>query len=90
MILTVTMNAVLDKTYEVCELTLGAAHRVEATHAQAGGKGLNVARALAGAGVDVLATGLVAGSTGQQIERDLKVAGVDAAMYHVEASRARP
>jgi tagatose 6-phosphate kinase len=84
MILTVTLNTALDKTYQVGELTLGAAHRAEEAHAQAGGKGLNVARALASAGVAVLAAGLAAGSTGHQIERDLEVAGVDAAIHRVE------
>lgn len=84
MILTVTLNTALDKTYQVGELTLGAAHRAEAAHAQAGGKGLNVARALASAGVAVLAAGLAAGPTGEQIERDLKVAGIETAIHHVE------
>jgi tagatose 6-phosphate kinase len=84
MILTVTLNTALDKTYQVGELTLGTAHRAEEAHAQAGGKGLNVARALSNAGVAVLATGLAAGSTGLQIERDLEVAGIDTAIQRVE------
>lgn len=57
--------------------------------AQAGGKGLNVARALASAGVAVLAAGLAAGSTGHQIESDLEVAGLDAAMHRVEDESVR-
>ena len=84
MILTVTLNTALDKTYQVGELTLGTAHRAEEAHAQAGGKGLNVARALSHAGVAVLAAGLAAGSTGLQIERDLDLAGIDAAIQRVE------
>lgn len=84
MIVTVTLNAALDKTYGVGELRLGSAHRAEEMHVQAGGKGLNVARALAGARIPVLATGLVAGLTGRQIERDLESAGVNAAMHRVD------
>jgi tagatose 6-phosphate kinase len=84
MILTVTLNTAIDKTYQVGELTLGAVHRAEELHAQAGGKGLNVARALATAGVVVVAAGLAAGSTGRQIERDLEVAGIETAMHRVE------
>lgn len=84
MILTVTLNAALDKTYQVDELMLGAVHRAEVAHAQAGGKGINVARALAGAGLAVLAAGLAAGSTGDQIERDLEIANIDAAIYRFE------
>jgi fructose-1-phosphate kinase PfkB-like protein len=33
MILTVTLNTALDKTYQFGELVLGAAHRAEETHA---------------------------------------------------------
>lgn len=84
MILTVTLNAALDRTYRVGELALGAAHRVEEAHAQAGGKGVNVARALACASVPVVATGLVAGLTGRQIELELESAGIDAAMHAVD------
>jgi hypothetical protein len=62
MILTVTPNAALEKTYHASEPTLGAAHHTEEAHAEAGGKGLDVARALAGTGV------AVARSTGQHIE----------------------
>jgi tagatose 6-phosphate kinase len=83
-IVAVTLNAALDKTYRVDELILGTAHRVGETHVQAGGKGVNVARALARAGVPVLAIGVTAGLTGQQIEQDLELAGVKAAMYRVE------
>jgi fructose-1-phosphate kinase PfkB-like protein len=83
MILTVTLNTALDKTYQFGELMLGAAHRAEETHALAGGKDLNVARR-GRCRVAVVAAGLTAGSTGQQIERDLEVAGVDTAIHRVE------
>ena len=73
MIVAVTLNAALDKTYRVDELILGTAHRVGETHVQAGGKGVNVARALARAGVPALAIGVTAGLTGQQIEQDLEL-----------------
>ncbi len=67
MILTVTLNAALDRTVAVPNFRLGRRHRaVDATTA-AGGKGVNIARALKRLGSPVIATGLVGGSTGNRI-----------------------
>ncbi len=54
MILTVTLNAALDVTYRVGLLEPGETHRVEEVRTQAGGKGVNVARAVAAAGGEVV------------------------------------
>ena len=69
--LTITLNAALDVTYTVERLQPGASHTVTSVRAQAGGKGINVARVLAGLGERVTATGLVGGATGAEIRRDL-------------------
>ena len=67
MILTVTLNAAIDRTVAVPNFRLGHRHRaVEATTA-AGGKGVNVARALKRLGTPVIATGLAGGATGNRI-----------------------
>jgi tagatose 6-phosphate kinase len=76
MILTVTLNAALDVTYPVAQLSPGATHRVDAPHQRAGGKGINVARVLHNASRATLATGLLGGSTGVQMRAELGVAGV--------------
>ena len=70
MILTVTLNAAVDRTLVVPSLTLGHRHRAPESIALAGGKGINVARALRALDVPVLATGLVGGRNGDAV-RDL-------------------
>ena len=56
MIVTVTPNPSIDRTVTLpAQLTRGAVHRVTSVTNQAGGKGVNVARALTLAGVDTLA-----------------------------------
>jgi tagatose 6-phosphate kinase len=84
MILTVTLNAALDRTYRVDKLALGTTHRVKEQHVQAGGKGVNVSRVLTGFGVSSVVSGLVAGSNGEQIQNDLRTSGMDALMHDVE------
>jgi 1-phosphofructokinase/tagatose 6-phosphate kinase len=66
-IVTVTMNAALDRTLTVPNLQLGQRHRASAGLTLAGGKGINVARALKRLGVPVVATGLAGGGTGTRI-----------------------
>ncbi len=56
MIVTVTPNPSIDRTVTLpSPLTRGAVHRVTSVTSQAGGKGVNVARALSLAGVEALA-----------------------------------
>lgn len=67
MILTVTLNAALDRTVAVPRMALGNRHRAIDSRTVAGGKGVNVARALRSLGEPVIATGLAAGPTGARI-----------------------
>ena len=67
MILTVTVNAAVDKTLTVANLQLGHRHRAQQGLVMAGGKGVNVARALKRLGEPVVATGLVGGRTGMHL-----------------------
>ncbi|MCQ0010821.1 PfkB family carbohydrate kinase [Actinomadura madurae] len=60
MILTVTLNAAIDDTYEVPGARFGEVNRVETVHRRPGGKGVNVARVLHGLGREVVAAGLAA------------------------------
>lgn len=76
MILTVTPNAALDIIYEIDRLTPGAAHRVRAVRARAGGKGVNVTSVLMTMGYPTLATGFAGGPPGQTILADLTDRGV--------------
>lgn len=76
MILTVTLNAALDVTYNVDTLMPHASHRVNESFERAGGKGINVARVLSALGVPTTVTGLVGGSTGNAIRNDLSKSGL--------------
>ncbi|RZS44837.1 tagatose 6-phosphate kinase [Herbihabitans rhizosphaerae] len=71
MILTVTLNLALDVTYEVPRLVPHHSHRVNAVHARAGGKGINVARVLRRLGETAVVTGFAGGATGSAVRADL-------------------
>jgi 1-phosphofructokinase family hexose kinase len=70
-ILTVTVNAALDRTLTVPVFQIGYRHRSSDVLAIAGGKGINVARALKILDVPVVATGLAGGRTGTRIIEEL-------------------
>ncbi len=59
-IVTVTLNPVLDKTLWVKDFTPGKTFQVERSESVAGGKGVNVSRALKTLGLGSLATGIMA------------------------------
>lgn len=80
MIVTVTLNAALDITYEVDALYPDTSHRVRAVHQRAGGKGVNVCRVLHAQGRAVIGLGLVGGHTGDAIRADLDAAGIHEAL----------
>src|SRR4051794_12005602 len=71
MIITVTLNAAIDKTLAVPNFRLGRRHRAVEQTAMAGGKGVNVARALKTLGMPVIATGVAGGPTGTRIIEQL-------------------
>jgi 1-phosphofructokinase/tagatose 6-phosphate kinase len=71
MILTVTLNAALDRSVTVPVFHLGHRHRASDVTTLAGGKGINVARALKTLDVPVVATGLAGGRTGTRIVEEL-------------------
>jgi 1-phosphofructokinase/tagatose 6-phosphate kinase len=71
MIVTVTLNAALDKTLAVPSFRLGRRHRAVEQASMPGGKGVNVARALKALGRPVIATGFAGGHTGTRIVQQL-------------------
>ena len=62
-IVTVTLNAALDRTLTVPNFQRGQRHRASQVLTLAGGKGINIARALKRLDVPVVATGLAGGRT---------------------------
>jgi 1-phosphofructokinase family hexose kinase len=70
-IITVTLNAAIDKTLEVPNFRLGRRHRSVEGRTMAGGKGVNVARAIKRLGQPVIATGFAGGPAGTRIVEQL-------------------
>jgi 1-phosphofructokinase family hexose kinase len=70
-IVTVTLNAAVDRTLTVPNFQTGHRHRASASLTSAGGKGINVARALKRLESPVIATGLAGGRTGDRIIEEL-------------------
>ncbi len=71
MIVTVTLNAALDRTLSVPNFQRGQRHRASQGLTLAGGKGINIARALKRLDVPVVATGLAGGRAGTRIVQEL-------------------
>src|SRR5215210_3781087 len=71
MIITVTLNAAIDKTLSVPNFRLGRRHRTVEQTTMPGGKGVNVARVLKTLGQPVIATGLAGGATGTRLVEQL-------------------
>jgi 1-phosphofructokinase family hexose kinase len=70
-IVTVTLNAAVDRTLTVPNFQLGHRHRASASLTSAGGKGINVARGLKRLGSPAIASGLAGGRTGDRILDEL-------------------
>jgi tagatose 6-phosphate kinase len=74
--LTITLNAALDVTYEVDLVRVGESHLVRRATVQAGGKGINVSRVAGRLGRRAAVTGLAGGIAGAAIRDDLRRAGL--------------
>ncbi len=71
MIITVTLNAAIDKSLSVPNFRLGRRHRTVEQRTLAGGKGVNIARTLKTLGQPVIATGMAGGATGTHVVEQL-------------------
>jgi 1-phosphofructokinase family hexose kinase len=76
MIITVTLNAAVDRTVAVPNFRLGHRHRAVESRTVAGGKGINVARALKLLGRPVIATGFAGGPAGNRLLEQLRYESV--------------
>ena len=85
MLLTVTLNASIDKLYLVEKITPETVMRVREVHNTPGGKGLNVSRVARKLGEPVTAMGFTGGFNGQYLESMLTASGVVPCFTHVKA-----
>jgi tagatose 6-phosphate kinase len=83
MIVTITLNAAIDKRYVTANAIAGEVNRVTECVYTPGGKGLNVSKVLSISGADVLASGFVGGFAGKYIESCLNDMGIPSDFYHV-------
>jgi tagatose 6-phosphate kinase len=88
-ILVVALNPALDVTHQVPGVDWAGVNRPAVTRAQAGGKGLNVARTLLTIGAEVQVTGLAGGVTGEQMISALRELGVPAAFTPIRGETRR-
>jgi len=84
MILTVTLNAAVDRTLVVPSLSIGHRHRASESVTLAGGKGINVARGLRTLGAPVIATGFAGGRNGDAIRDGLSDAAIPFDFVEIE------
>lgn len=80
MILVVCPNLTIDVTIELDELNIGDVQRARRSTRQAGGKGVNVVRALTALGARACVLGFVSGERGQEIKRRLEEENIDAVL----------
>lgn len=86
MIATVTLNTSIDKAYQLaCPLVDGTVMRVENCIDNAGGKGLNAARAVATCGERVVATGFTGGNNGRLLCELLDADGIEHDFVHIKS-----
>jgi 1-phosphofructokinase len=86
MILTVTPNPSLDRTYAIGPLHLGEVNRAAGETVEASGKGVNVSRALHAAGTATLAVLPAGGTEGEHLRELLEADGLPYALVPVAAA----
>ncbi|MFC1435555.1 1-phosphofructokinase family hexose kinase [Streptacidiphilus sp. N1-3] len=89
MILTVTLNAALDVTYQLDRIQRRGSNRVRTAAQRAGGKGVNVSRVLDALGRPTVITGLAGGRNGLTVRADLAAAGLREQLLTIEQESRR-
>lgn len=84
MILVLSLNSAVDKTYRIPGFRLGRMHRPGSVVSIPGGKGINVARVLKRAGEPVKLLGCAAGTNGRFIRERVEAEGIAAEWIEVE------
>lgn len=74
--ITVTLNPAVDKTVRVGKLHIGGLNRIREALEDAGGKGINVSRAVCAFGGETLAMGFLGGRQGALIRETLEKSGI--------------
>lgn len=83
MIITVTLNAAVDKTVVIHNFSINQVNKIDCVRYDPGGKGINVSKTIKNLGGTSLAIGLVGGHTGEYIEDTLKGCGISTSFTRV-------
>jgi tagatose 6-phosphate kinase len=86
MILTVTANVALDRTYVIDHLEVGGVHKVSKVFAHTGGKGVNVSRTIASLGGQTLVTGMIGAQGLDEATRELAASGLASDLHSVSGT----
>ncbi|MEK3746505.1 1-phosphofructokinase family hexose kinase [Brevibacillus sp. FSL K6-0770] len=84
MLVTVTLNAAIDKTYRLAHFRAGELHRTQEVWSLPGGKGINVARVANTLGQKVVTSGFVAGHNGRFIAEGCNREGIATSFVEVQ------
>jgi len=84
-VLTVTLNPAIDKIVHVNNFCVGDDFRSSKVALSAGGKGINVSRALNCLGISNIATGFLGGTSGDFIEKKLKTERIENAFLKIQS-----
>jgi 1-phosphofructokinase family hexose kinase len=85
MIITVTLNPLVDKTFYIDKMAAGSNHRVTTGKDIVGGKGINVSRAVRNLGGKTLALTFIGGSIGSQLSDLLKTEGIRSVLIRTKS-----
>jgi len=85
-ILTVTANVAIDRTYVIDHLEVGAVHKVSKAYAKTGGKGVNVSRCVQALGGETLVTGMIGQAGLAEATNELTDAGLESSLFAVHGA----
>lgn len=83
MIVTVTPNVAIDRTYGIDRIQPGQVHKIRSVSAKVGGKGINVSRVLSDLGLNSRVVGLVGALGAREARTALTTDGFECAIYPV-------
>lgn len=84
MIVTVTLNPAVDKVMVINDFKAGSVNRASEILVEAGGKGINVSKAISSIGGKSRAIGILAGPSGSFIEKSLESMNIASEFVYVE------
>jgi 1-phosphofructokinase family hexose kinase len=85
MVITITLNPLVDKTFYLDKLVPGNIHRVTAGKDIVGGKGINVSRLVRNLGDKTLALTFIGGNTGSELADLLKIEGIPSILIRTKS-----